>query len=155
MPDLSYPDTGSINDGINPDLCSLRYSSIDDALQFIMSLGQGTQLIKVDLKSAYRLMPIHSDDRHLLGICWNGNTYVDQALPFGLRSGPKLLSAVADAICWVLTRAGIPLLIHYLDDFLFFMPYSAPRPTALLSTILATLNDLQACWWPTTKTKAH
>ena len=62
------------------------------------------------------MVPIHSADRHLFDIHWNGMVYVDQALPFGLRSAPKLFSAVADAIGWALTQVGIPFLIHYFDD---------------------------------------
>ena len=38
---------------------------------------------------------------------------------FGLRSAPKIFSAVADMMAWALHWAGIRNLIHYLDDFLF------------------------------------
>ena len=61
-------------------------------------------------------------DWHLLGVCWEGSVFVDQALPFGLRSAPLLFTAVADAIGWALIQAGASPLIHYLDDFLFFLP---------------------------------
>ena len=91
--DLSCPEGTSINDEISSDLCSLKYSSVDDALQFIRGVGQHTLLIKVDLKSAYRMVPIHSADLHLFGIRWNGMVYMDQALPFGLCLAPKLFSA--------------------------------------------------------------
>ena len=117
--DLSYLLASSVNNGINPDQCSLQYSSMDDAIHFVVGLGPGTLLLKVDLKSAYRMVPVHPLDRHLLGIQWEGCTYVDMALPFGLRSAPILFTAVADALGWALTQAGIPFLIHYLDDFLF------------------------------------
>ena len=82
--DLSYPLSRSVNDGISRDPCSLRYASMDDALCFVNRLGRGSLLIKVDLKNACRMVPVHSQDRHLLGICWEGNCYVDMALPFGL-----------------------------------------------------------------------
>ena len=118
--DLSYPSSLSVNDGISRDPCSLRYASMDDALCFVNSLGRGSLLIKVDLKNAYRMVPVHSQDRHLLGICWEGNCYVDMALPFGLRSAPMIFTAVADAIGWALSQTGVELFIHYLDDFLFF-----------------------------------
>lgn len=120
--DLSHPNGESINDGVPASLCSLSYASVENATQFIKILGHGTLLIKIDLKSAYRVVPIHPTDRHLFGIEWNSHMYIDQALPFGLRSAPKLFTAVADAIGWALTQAGIPLHIHYLDDFLFFIP---------------------------------
>ena len=48
--DLSYPAVRSVNEGIASDLCSLKYSSVDNALQFITKLSQNTLLIKVDLK---------------------------------------------------------------------------------------------------------
>ncbi len=58
----------SVNDGTVSDLCSLQYTSVDVALQFINSLGRNTVLIKVDLKNAYRMVPIHPANRHLFGI---------------------------------------------------------------------------------------
>ena len=41
-------------------------------------------LAKLDLKEAYRMVPVHPQDRVLLGMHWKGETYVDAALPFGL-----------------------------------------------------------------------
>lgn len=58
--------------------CSLWYS-IDDALKFITTLGLGTHFTKVNLMSAYWVVPIHPEDRHLLGICWDNNVYGDLA----------------------------------------------------------------------------
>ena len=79
----------------------------------------GTQLTKLDLQSAYRIVPIHPKDQHLLAIEWEGATYVDHTLPFGLRSAPKIFTAVADMVAWVLHCAGIQHQLHYIDDFLF------------------------------------
>ncbi len=110
--DLSHPSLRSVNDGIGTDLCSLRYTSMEDALRFVECLGPGTCLLKVDLKSAYRMVPVHPLDRHLLGIRWEGHLYVDMALPFGLRSAPILFTAVADAVGWASTKAGAPFLVH-------------------------------------------
>ena len=45
-------------------------------------------LAKFDVESAYRIIPIHLNDRYLLGMQWQGNYFVDMALPFGLRSVP-------------------------------------------------------------------
>ena len=43
--------------------------------------------------------------------------FVDTVLPFRLRSTPKIFSAVADALKWILTQQGVSHSIHYLDDF--------------------------------------
>ena len=140
--DLSYPTGRSVNDGIPKSLCTVSYASIDDAVCFITTLGRHTLLLKVDLKSAYRIVPVHPQDRHLLGICWEDRRFVDQALPFGLRSAPVLFSAVADAISWALLRAGAPPLIHYLDDFLFFLHPSEGGGSRVLQQILHILESL-------------
>ena len=118
--DLSFPRGRSVNDGISPALCSLSYASVDDAVHMIMQLGPGTELVKVDISNAYRMVPVHPDDQALLGIAWQGVSYVDRALPFGLRSAPKIFTTLSDFLAWVLYWDGIGCLLHYLDDFLFF-----------------------------------
>ena len=118
--DLSRPMSHSVNEGILKEHCSLRYPSVDDAVKVILALGPGTQLVKFDVKSAYRIVPVHPSDRLLLGIRWQGEVYVDTALPFGLRSAPKIFTAVADALQWILEQEGVPRMFHYLDDFLLF-----------------------------------
>lgn len=55
-------------------------------------------MAKLDLKSAYRMVTIHPDDSPLLGITWKDTSYIDNALPFGLRSAPIIFSAVANGL---------------------------------------------------------
>ena len=68
--DLSFPPGHSVNDGIDPALCSLSYVSIDTVAAVVAALGAGSLLTKIDIKSAYRLVPVHQDDRPLLGVEW-------------------------------------------------------------------------------------
>ena len=77
-------------------------------------------LAKFDVEGAFRTVPVHPDDRWLLGMQWEGQVYIDKVLPFGLRSVPKLYNAVADALLWILERSDGVEAIHYLDDFLLF-----------------------------------
>ena len=88
--DLSYPKGASVNDGIDPDLCSLVYTLVDEAVNRVLQHGQGAQLAKLDIASAYRIIPVYPDDRPLLAMSWNQQLLVDTALPFGLRSAPKI-----------------------------------------------------------------
>ena len=141
--DLSYPYNRSVNDGIAASLCSMRYSSLDDAIQFITKLGLGTLLTKNDLKSAYCVVPVHPQDPHLLGIHWDGQFFADQALPFRLRSALKLFSAVADAIEWALFLAGILFWIHNPDDYLFFFFLTSDNATSVLSQVMNMLDSMQ------------
>ena len=87
--DLSHPTGHSVNDGIPKDLCSLTYISVDSAIEQIMALGRGTLLAKIDIKSAFRLLPVRPVDRHLLAMKWSKQLYIDTCLPFGLRSAPS------------------------------------------------------------------
>ena len=139
--DLSSPINRSVNDGISPDLCSLQYARVDEAVLIVRSLGQDTQLIKLDLKNAYRMVPTHPTDYTLLGIKWRGKTYIDRALPFGLRSSPKIFNALADFIAWVLTSRGIPYQLHYLDDFLFLANQHSSQDHDNSPTNLTLLGD--------------
>lgn len=117
--DLSSPQGHSVNDGIHPGLCSLQYASVDQAAAMVNQLGKGAFMAKLDLKSAYRMVPVHPHDQPLLGIEWQGSVYCDLALPFGLRSAPKIFTAVADALAWAMICQGIGNVLHYLDDFFF------------------------------------
>ena len=89
--DLSAPEGWSVNDGIDPTLYSFSYISVDQAAEVISTIGHGALLAKVDIKSAYRIIPIHPKDYHLLGMLWEGGLFIDLALPFGLRSAPIIL----------------------------------------------------------------
>ena len=87
------------------------------------------------MESAYRQVPVHPDDRPLLGMKWRDRIYVDAALPFGLRSALKIFNAVADALHWILQKESVDSL-HYLDDyFLVGAPNSQDYGIALRKTI--------------------
>ena len=116
--DLSSPDGGSVNDGIEPELCSLQYLRLDEVVRKIVHMGQGTVMAKMDIESAYRIMPVHPSDRLLLGVQWKGGVFFDTRLPFGLRSAPKIFTAVADALQWICQENGVSWVAHYLDDFI-------------------------------------
>ena len=47
-------------------------------------------MAKFDVQNAYCIMPVHTEDRQLLGMKWGGAFYVDMVLPFGVRSAPLL-----------------------------------------------------------------
>ena len=113
--DLSSPTQHSINEGISEELSSLAYSCVDHLAALILSEGRGSSLVKADIKEVYRMVPIHPEDQHLLGIQWNNSVYVDRMLPFRLHSAPKIFSAATE---WVLKNMGVTLSLHYLDDFI-------------------------------------
>ena len=133
--DLSSPQGKSVNDGIAPDRCSLHHALVDNAIEVIMGLGRSTLLVKLDLSSAYCIVPVHPDDQPLLGVAWQSCTYVDRSLPFGLRSAPKIFNAVADFLAWILHCNGVTFVLHYLDDFLTFSPPGSELASTMRSQV--------------------
>ena len=140
--DLSSPRGSSVNDGVDPSRCSLRYASVDQAVEIVKSLGPGALVAKMDLKSAYRMVPVHPTDQPLLGISWEDEVFLDAALPFGLRSAPKVFSAVADALAWAMTLEGVSFQLHYLDDFFFAGPPDTSQCRGQLSVALSLCEGL-------------
>ena len=141
--DLSFPHGRSVNDGIDRSLSSLSYTTVDDIAAVVAQLGTGTLLAKVDIESTYRLIPVHPQDRPLQAVQWEGKYYIDPMLPFGLRSAPKIFNTVADALSWYLQQSGIPLVFHYLDDFVILGgPHSTQcaRLLAILDEVCAVLH---------------
>ena len=47
--DLSSPKGASVNDFIDPSLCSLSYASVDDIASFVYGVGQDCMLVKLNL----------------------------------------------------------------------------------------------------------
>jgi len=99
-------------------------------------------LAKVDIKSAFCLLPVHPADRHLLGMRWRGNVYIDHCIPFGLRSAPKLFNILADLLAWIMENAGVSYLIHCLDDYLTMGPLESTRCQQNLDIFLSLCAEL-------------
>ena len=105
---------------------------IQEAVRGIANWGRGTLLAKVDVESAYCNIPVHPGDRWMMGMQWRESVFVDLTLPFGLRSAPKIFTAVANAVEWITRGKGADFVIHYLDDFLVVgAPASDESATAL------------------------
>jgi len=141
---LSYPEGDSINDYIPKDPYSLQYVRVDDAISIIKSLGRGSFMAKTDLKSAFRLIPVHPGNWHLLGIYWQNQYYVDLYLPFGLRSAPYLFNQLSDALEWILkNNYNLGNVIHILDDF-FIAEASRLQCLSSFSTLLRLFMSVRA-----------
>ena len=110
---MSSPSSLSVNDGIDESLCSLSYVGISEAVRGIVERGRVTRLAKVDIKCAYCNVPVHPEDRWLTGMLWRGSLIIDSALSFGLRSAPKIFTALADAAEWITHQEGIEFVIRF------------------------------------------
>ncbi|XP_068749266.1 uncharacterized protein [Montipora capricornis] len=117
---LSYPPGSSVNDFIPEDCSSVHYASINDAISVIKRKGAGCFMAKTDVKSAFRIIPIHPNDFALLGMKWQNSYYFDRCLPMGCSSSCAIFEAFSTALEWLaINRLGASGVLHILDDFLF------------------------------------
>ena len=122
--DLSQPDGQSVNSHIDRVSFTVQYTTMDQAILHIFSLGPNRALLaKADLQHAFRLIPVLPSQRWLLGFKWNEQYYYDVRVPFGLRSACTLFTDLAD-ILTLTTRfhAHHFHVHHYLDDIFFIGP---------------------------------
>ena len=80
----------------------------------VLDLGKGALLTTMDVKQAYRMVPVHPQDRRMR---WADKVFVDKTLPFGLRSTPLMFSALADALAWSMRQKGVTFVEHYINAF--------------------------------------
>lgn len=119
---LSYPSGSSVNDGIDPAFASVKYSSFDNAVNMIKKLGKGALIGKMDIKSAFRLLPIYPGDFSLLGIKLGSHYYIDKTAPMGLKISSAAWESFATFLNWVVKQRSGPnndCVDHYLDDYIF------------------------------------
>ena len=140
--ELSFPPGASVNDGVNPTLCSLSYVSVDTVARTAASLGTGALMVKVDIEAAYRLIPVHQLDSPLLGVEWKGQVFCDAMLPFGLSSAPKIFNTVADGSEWCIRQKGVLNVCHYLDDYILLGPPNSQQCKRDLEALLRVCADL-------------
>ena len=77
-------------------------------------------MAKTDVKSAFRIIPIHPADYSLLGLKWDNMYYFDRCLAMGLSSSCAIFEAFSTALEWLsINHLGACAVLHILDDFLF------------------------------------
>lgn len=119
--DLSFPENNSVNSGISKEsylgeYFKLSYPTIDDFVSIINKKGAGCLLFKVDLKRAYRQIPVDPGDVHLLGYKWKKHLFFDKCLPMGMRSSALICQRISNSIAFILKNKAVDA-VNYLDDF--------------------------------------
>lgn len=136
---LSAPRGGSVNDAIPDHLKSVNYCYVQDVVQYIIgSKIKGQYMSKVDIKEAFRIIPVHPSDWKWLGMRLHDMYYFDTALPMGCSTSCSIFQSVTRGLCWM-ARQHMPdiAIFGYLDDFLII---SSDKDTALRH--LAGFQDL-------------
>ncbi len=139
---LSFPHGDSVNDFIPSELSSVHYASVTDAVKMIKKIGPSCSLAKTDVRSAFRIIPVHPTDYYLLGMHWKGKYYIDCCLLMGLASSCRTFEMLSTGMEWVArNKLNIPHIIHILDDFLIAGESSA-KCQANLQQFLDFCNDV-------------
>ena len=116
----SFPRGSSINEFIPSEISSVSYATISDAISSLKRAGRGCSMTETDIKSAFRIIPVHPDDHPLLSMKWENLYYCDRCLPMGCSSSCAIFEASSTALEWIaIHRLGAPSVLQILDDFLF------------------------------------
>ena len=122
--DCSRPMSKSVNDYVSQ-VDKMSYKSVSDACSLI---NPGYYMCKVDLRSAYRYVPIHVSNYQFSGLKWtfkgsNQPQYLmDTRLMFGSKLGPSIFHRISQAICRIMSRNYNVEVVAYLDDFFITAP---------------------------------
>ena len=139
---LSYPEGESVNDFIPDEMSSVTYATIQDAISFIQGSRQHVHMAKVDIESAFRIIPVSPADRPLLGFQWKGQYFMDAVLPMGCRSSPAIFERFSTALEWAaLNKLGVTAMVHVLDDFLL-LAHTATKCQRDLTSFITLCHNL-------------
>ena len=120
--DLSHPkhDGTSVNAHIPREYCAVKYEDFDVVADLIVKNGPGCYIGKIDIESAFRIIPIHPSDYWLLGLKFRNDIYFDKRLPMGASISCSTFEELSRSIQWAL-KNGIASSCdwsHILDDFI-------------------------------------
>ena len=123
--DGSQPAGASMNDYANLDTHH-RFQTIDDAAKL---MAPGWYMAKVDLKSAYRSVPIREHSQQFTVLKWRigaKTVYMkDCKLPFGSKLAPGIFHTITQSVKRMMAKRGFTCMVVYLDDFLILAPSRA------------------------------
>ena len=156
---LSWPPGSSVNDGISDSEATISYDAFDCAIRDLLSAGVGSLMAKLDLKDAFRHIPVRPADWHQMGFCWGGKFYYNVVLAFGLRSAPYIFNLFSEALHWIIQHHIPAHIRHYLDDFLLLFDPSFPpsRCSAAVEWVMGLGRELGLVFqdsktvWPATQ----
>ena len=142
--DCSRPTGQALNN-----LCSAdwkqKFARVDDAAGM---MTKGCYMARVDLRKAYRSLPISRYSQQVIGLSWelNGRTIYmkDTKLPFGARYCVSSFHRLTQAVKRIMARKGYDLLVVYLDDFLVIAESQEECAQALL-VLIQLLRKLGLC----------
>ncbi|CAJ0928568.1 unnamed protein product [Ranitomeya imitator] len=116
---LSYPLGASLNDEVDKATCSVTYSSFDVAIDILRNFDRGVLMSKSDIKSTFRLFPVHPDGFSSLGFHFENNVFFDKCLPMGFSLSCFYFESFSSFLHWVLDSQSSDVgILHSMTSFL-------------------------------------
>ena len=150
---LSHPEGSSVNDQIRSECSAVSYANIGDAIDIVMNLCPQAFMAKTDVKSAFRIVPLHPKTRNLFVFHWEGKFYVDLCMQMGCSSSCQIFESLSSAVEWIAKSKLNIQMVHILDDF-FLASVSIQTGTYQLETFLDMCKDIglpmapEKTFWP-------
>lgn len=94
-----------------------EHFKIENVRTALNLLDKEDYMCRLNLKDAYLLVSINSNDKKFLRFKYKGKIFQLNALPFGLSSAPFVFTKIMKLVVNKLRKQGIKLVV-YLDDFL-------------------------------------
>ena len=95
----------------------LKFPSIDNIIEEVLTVGEGVTLAKVDISRAFRNLRVDPGDALNFGIQWQGHQYLDAATAFEWVHGSGAFQMTSDAIAYIMARQGYKM-FPYIDDYI-------------------------------------
>ena len=143
---LSHPWGRGINAFISDEDAHVSYARFDDAILFLTISGPNTLMAKVDVQSAYRLLPMRPSDHKYLGFQFLGQVYYDLMLPMGAKISAAHWEDFGNLWEWLISYHTNfqGNMCRYLDDLLLEFPphLSLNQAQESLAEVLSLCSDI-------------
>ncbi len=139
---LSYPyDKKSVNFNMPKEEATAQYPKVSDAVNTIQKLGKDCYIAKSDISETFRLIPLNTQEYHIMRFTWEAKYYYGKCLPMGCSSSCRLFSVFTDAIVLILrNKYGVENVEKIVDDF-FFLAKTREECHRCLNSFLELCSD--------------
>jgi hypothetical protein len=144
----SWPPSGGSSTNASIPKIETHYLRFQHLITMIAMLGIAAQLVVIDIKNAYRLVPTRMADWWCTVILHKGLYYVDKCCNFGTSSAVRIWIRVARSFRFLINvsivKAGIShrVVRSFVDDFLLAIRKADGSASFLLQLIIALLDKL-------------
>jgi hypothetical protein len=125
-------------------ISTVQYSSFDKAISIVKKLEKNALIAKMDIKSAFRLLPVYPGDFNLLGFKIDSDYFIDKCMPMGCSISCSTFENFSTFLHWLTTKeSNSGNLDQYLDDFFFAGKANSNDCQSLMITFINICNKLQ------------